>query len=187
MIICFIRHGMTAFNTEHRYLGRTDEPLCSKGIAEIVKKSYPYVNDVVCSPMKRCIETANIIYPHKKPMVADDLRECDFGLFEGKNYKELSGDPYYQKWLDSMGTIPFPNGESPDEFKNRCISAFESVMKELSGSESAAFVVHGGTIMSVMERYALPKREFYDYQLKNGEGYLCSYNGKNIKVIGEIK
>ena len=51
--------------------------------------------------MKRCIQTAQIIYPGREAVVVDDLKECDFGRFEGKNYIELSGDAYYQKWIDS--------------------------------------------------------------------------------------
>lgn len=186
MILYFIRHGKTASNFEHRYIGRTDEPLCQKGIEEIKSRSYPKAGKLVCSPMKRCIETAKIIYPDLNPFIVNDLRECDFGLFEGKNYEELCTDPYYQKWLDIMGTISFPSGESPNDFKNRCVHAFELTIRELSFVDSIAFVVHGGTIMSVMEKYAMPHREFYDYQLKNGEGYICSFDGKTITVIGDI-
>ena len=33
-------------------------------------------------------------------------------------------------------------------------------------------VVHGGTIMNIMEAYALPKKEFYEWHVDNGCGYL---------------
>ena len=48
------------------------------------------------------------------------LKECDFGDFENKNYKELSGNPDYQAWIDSGGALPFPGGEDPEGFRNRC-------------------------------------------------------------------
>ena len=38
MKLIFIRHGKTAGNLERRYIGRTDEPLCDEGIAEILGK-----------------------------------------------------------------------------------------------------------------------------------------------------
>ncbi len=37
--------------------------------------------------------------------------------------------------------------------------------------ETAAFIVHGGSIMSIMEAYGVPKGGYYDYQAENGEGY----------------
>ena len=53
MKLIFIRHGKTAGNLERRYIGRTDEPLCDEGIAEILGKEYPDADIVVASPMFR--------------------------------------------------------------------------------------------------------------------------------------
>ena len=39
------------------------------------------------------------------------------------------------------------------------------------GTESAAFVVHGGIIMAVLERFADRKKAFYEWHVGNGEGY----------------
>ncbi|MBQ3692032.1 MAG: histidine phosphatase family protein, partial [Clostridia bacterium] len=58
MKIIFIRHGKTQGNLEKRYIGKTDEHLCTVGIDELKNRSYPDTEIVVCSPMKRCIETA---------------------------------------------------------------------------------------------------------------------------------
>ena len=52
------------------------------------------------------------------------LKECDFGDFENKNYKELSGNPDYQAWIDSGGTLPFPGGEDSEAFRIRCREGF---------------------------------------------------------------
>lgn len=49
----------------------------------------------------------------------------DFGAFEGHNYQELSGDPAYQRWIDSGGTLPFPEGESREEFIRRNVAGYE--------------------------------------------------------------
>ena len=55
---------------------------------------------------------------------------------------------------------------------------FEKVIKECRHDQikSVAVVAHGGTIMSIMDRYARdengqPDGSYYDYQVKNGEGY----------------
>ncbi len=186
MRVIFIRHGKTSGNLEKRYIGKTDGPLCHEGENEIASREYPDADIVVSSPMKRCIQTAELIYPNKKMKIYDGLRECDFGDFEGKNYIELSENPDYQNWIDSGGTLPFPNGEAHEDFAYRCVSAFEKAVYDNRNSESAAFIVHGGTIMAVLEKYAEPKRSFYDYQVKNGCGYITEFENGKIRIAKEI-
>lgn len=175
--IVLIRHGMTEGNLKKRYIGTTDEPLCKEGIMKIEeccrRDIYPDAERIFASPKKRCIETAELIYPGRTFQVMDNLSECDFGLFENKNYLELSGCPEYQEWIDSGGKMPFPGGESREVFQKRSIEAFEGCLKRCmqDGIRRAAFVVHGGTIMSIMEKYARPLGSYYDYQIENGDGY----------------
>lgn len=175
MRIHLIRHGKTAGNLEKRYIGVTDEPLCPEGIAELLEKRYPDCELVIASPMKRCIETARLIYPNREIVTCADLSECDFGDFEGKNYIELSGNADYQRWIDSGGTLPFPNGESREKFKKRCVRGFDEMVRRYSERESISFVVHGGTIMAVMERYGGMGRGFYDYQIGNGDVFSLNF------------
>lgn len=186
MRIVFIRHGLTAGNLEKRYIGRTDEPLCSEGIAQLKKQTYPPCEVLICSPMKRCIQTAELIYPEHDIELCDDLRECDFGDFEGKNYKELSDNPDYQRWVDSGGGMQFPDGESPADFRQRCAAAFEMIVRKYPASGSIAFVVHGGTIMSVLEKYAVPYGDYYSWHCENGHGYICLWDGKSLSVKEKI-
>ena len=185
--LILIRHGKTAGNLLGRYIGsRTDEPLCDEGREGLAGKQLPEVERLYVSPMKRCVETAEILWPgfdRKKMQKVTDLRECDFGDFENKNYKELSGNGDYQAWIDSNGTLPFPNGESMDAFKSRCLEAFAWIVEDVSGAEQewiasgktgifrAGIVVHGGTIMAILEQYGYPKAAYFDYQVKNGCGY----------------
>ena len=185
--LILIRHGKTAGNLLGRYIGsRTDEPLCDEGREGLAGKQLPEVERLYVSPMRRCVETAEILWPgfdRKKMQKVTDLRECDFGDFENKNYKELSGNGDYQAWIDSNGTLPFPNGESMDAFKSRCLEAFARIVEEVSGAEQewiasgktgifrAGIVVHGGTIMAILEQYGYPKAAYFDYQVKNGCGY----------------
>lgn len=173
MKIYMIRHSITAGNLKKRYIGRTDEPLCQEGIRLLKGRRYPEAERIYVSPRKRCIETAELIYPGQSVQVIHELAECDFGIFENKNYLELSDCPEYQAWIDSGGELPFPNGESKEEFRRRSIRGFEDAiaMCRRENVESVAFVVHGGTIMSIMEKYASPAGTYYDYQLGNGEGY----------------
>lgn len=184
--ILLIRHGKTAGNLAKRYIGRTDEPLCPEGIAALREISYPSCDMVIASPMVRCRQTAAILYPHRPMRCYDGLRECDFGDFEGKTYRELSDNPDYIKWINSNGTLPFPHGEAHDDFKRRCISAFDRAIAE-NTFDTAAFVVHGGTIMAILEAYAFPQRAFYDYQVKNGHGFVTTFKGHRLHIISTIQ
>ena len=172
-----IRHGKTKGNTEGRYIGsRTDEPLCSQGADHLKGRAYPEADRVFASPMKRCLETAQIIYPGQSVQPVDDLRECDFGVFENLCYAELNGRADYQAWIDSGGEMPFPGGESRAEFAERCVRAFRKSIDGIPDGDYA-FIVHGGTIMAIMEAMAWPEGSYYDFQVKNGEGFILNADG----------
>ena len=179
--LTLIRHGATKANLEHRYLGRTDESLSSEGrkkIEDYVEMHrYPVCEILFSSPLSRCRETAGIIYPDMEINEIDSWMEIDFGRFEGKNYLELKEDPDYQKWIDSNATMKIPEGESRTEFEHRSRKGLQQVMEMLekvhieNGKIRAAAVVHGGTIMSLCSR--LTGGDYFDFQVKNGEGCRC--------------
>ena len=157
--MALIRHGMTPGNEEHRYIGRTDEPLSQKGREQLLtlqkKGVYPAAACVAASPLERCRQTAELLYPGQAPCVFDQFREMDFGAFEGHNYEELKADVRYQAWIDSNGTLPFPQGESREQFQRRCVEGFCELLKEVWTREklpaSLALIVHGGTIMALLD------------------------------------
>ena len=133
--LTLIRHGATLSNKEGRYLGKTDEALSLDGIRTLEKnvadRTYPAADLLFSGPMKRCLETAQILYPGQAPTLIPEWTEMDFGTFEGHNYKELSGDPDYQRWIDSGGTLPFPEGESREEFIRRSIAGYENMLHHM--------------------------------------------------------
>ena len=160
MKVILIRHGATMGNQEKRYIGITDEALCDTGIEKLLKNVhkdiYPAADKIYVSPMKRCIQTAQIIYPGREAVVVDDLK---------------AGDSYYQKWIDSNATLPFPEGEDIKAFRKRCTEAFIRIVKHAKDNESVALVVHGGTIMSILSEFY--GGGYYDYHCGNAEGYIC--------------
>lgn len=186
--IALIRHSITKGNLEKRYIGTTDESLCKVGIDLIKSKSFPLVEAVYCSPLVRCIETAKLIYKDIEPIIYKDLRECNFGLFENKNYIDLEGNIQYQKWIDSNGTLNFPEGESPEEFRNRSVKTFDEIVKDIfqRNIKSSAMIVHGGTIMAILDKYSFPHKDFYNWQVKNCEGFIIEID-KNLWIKGDKK
>lgn len=173
MNIFLIRHAKTIGNIEKRYIGITDESLSKE--ASINLEKYPVkMNLIYSSPLKRCIETAKIFFPLEEIFVVNDLKECDFGDFENKNYEELKNIQAYQDWIS--GKIDPPNGEKQVDFKKRCCKAFIDIINNsfAKNYENIAIITHGGTIMAIMEKFALPKKQFYDWQPKNTQGFILN-------------
>lgn len=172
--LLLIRHGETQGNKLKRYIGkRTDEPLLQEAEEMLKELDYGEPQAVYVSPLLRCTQTAKILFPGKKLNIIDELAECDFGEFENKNYLELDGNEHYQAWIDSGGLLPFPGGESREGFKRRNVTGFQMAVNNCirGGLFFAALVVHGGTIMNIMEEYADENRSFYEWHIKNGKGY----------------
>lgn len=190
--LTLIRHGKTPSNREHRYLGVTEEALSGEGrkqleiLAEkdILKK--PWL--LFISPMLRCQESAGILFPGREAYPIEEWREMNFGAYEGKNYEDLKNDSYYQKWIDSNGTLPFPEGESQQEYIKRCHRGLltatkiieEKIAREVAENQmtesqprNITAVVHGGTIMALL--HILAGGNYFDYQVKNGGGYCCKF------------
>lgn len=176
MQVILIRHSKTPGNAELRYNGRTDEPLSSEGVvlAEQVGADLS-VGTVYVTPLQRTKQTAAILFPKAEQIVVDDLREMDFGDFEGRSYTEMEHDEAYRGWVESGCLAPCPNGEGRPEFSERVCTAFAAIVQDAlqRREESLAFVVHGGTIMAIMERFARPKQDYYSYSVKNCQGYRC--------------
>lgn len=176
-----VRHGRTAGNDARKYLGcRTDESLTKEGRNDLkvfkdVKDAFdvdPAKAIIVSSPMKRAIETAERMFPEIKITTEEDLRETDFGKFEGKTYEDLNGDPDYQAWIDSGGTMQIPGGESMDSFRSRSMDGFRKALAAAvgEGKEMMIITAHGGTVMAVMS--SLFGGNYYDYYTLNGDGYI---------------
>ena len=93
MELILIRHLKTPGNEKRQYIGSTDEELSEQEVLNFKQRykidSYPQVQQVIVSPMKRCIQTAELIYPEVQIQQESLLKECDFGIFECKTYEEL--------------------------------------------------------------------------------------------------
>lgn len=173
-----IRHGMTEANLKGLYVGRTDTPLCDEGREKLRMLrdhcGYPEIQKLYSSPLTRCRETAEILYPDRMCEVVADFVECDFGAFDGKAIGELKNDPAFNAWIDSGMKTPPPGGESSRELEERVSRGLEYVFADMMSRRltSTAIVTHGGVIMTLLAKYGYPRRESpYDWVVANGTGY----------------
>ena len=172
-----IRHGITQGNLDGKYIGVTDLPLCSEGAEELYNKleenDYGSVQKVFISPLKRCRETAAILYPNTFISEIPELIEMNFGDFENKKAEDIMNSPEYKKFLKGGLDNSPPNGESMREVVERCVSAMEQIVSSMiqEGLTNCAVITHGGIIMNLLSCFGLPKYNPNDLVCDFGEGY----------------
>lgn len=175
--IKFIRHGKTEANADGRYIGLTDIPLSAEGINELYEKrselGYGSVQKVYTSPLRRCKQTADILFNGAYTAELGLLAEMNFGDFENKTPEQLASLPEYAKWLGGGLDSAPPNGESAREVVNRCYEALNIIISDMmyEGFTNTAVVTHGGIIMNALSCFGLPKLRPADYRCDFGEGF----------------
>jgi alpha-ribazole phosphatase len=193
-----VRHGITLWNVQKKYLGHTDIGLLDSEKSQldelravISKRSFDYI---FSSDLRRCQETAAYINPGGSIHVDPRLREMNFGEWEGKTYAELKYDNRYTKWLDNWEEHGPPKGETGLQFKARINDFLTSLEKEIierapleretlenneqtwvkGGTASQVLIVtHGGVMRYILSRF-IPDRSFWQWNLIHGRGYILS-------------
>lgn len=172
-----IRHGLTQGNMEGRFVGRTDLPVCEEGFDQLAALrdtyEYPRVEAVYCSPLTRCRQTAEFLYPDRLLTVVEDLQEMDFGDFEGRSIEELQKQEDFLEWMEDSAHNTPPNGESGIQFAGRLAQAVSQIFGHMmqQGITNAAVVTHGGVIMSLLSAFGHPQAEMGHWMTQNGHGY----------------
>ncbi|MBA9027956.1 histidine phosphatase family protein [Peribacillus huizhouensis] len=173
--ITLLRHGMTEANMKKQYVGWTDSPLTAEGLLELerLQSSYPNYEDLYCSDLNRCIQTANILFPKCEPILKEQFREMNFGEWEGRTYEQLLSFPHYMRWLEHPFEIGLPQGECYQDFNQRVLKAWDEMVEEMKikGTRNIAVVTHGGVIRNMLVYYAPEQKLFWEWSIPYGCGY----------------
>lgn len=195
-----IRHGLTSANDKGIYIGsRSDYSLSEKGINQLWNKKdefdYPKVERVYSSPMKRCLETAEILFPYREVQIVENMTELDFGEFDGKSVNELIDREDYKKWLKggSPDMRP-PGGESMEELMLRLYKGLHEIIMDMMNEEliHCAVVTHSGIISNMLYGFGLPKIDPKELACAPGEGYEILVTAKMwqqsqaFEILGKI-
>ena len=178
--IYLIRHGLFQGGSEDRYIGQTDVPLTREGREQLKNMAedygYPQADVVISSPLKRCLETAEIIYPGKEPIILQGLAEYDFGAFEGRTAAELMAKEDFVEWLKGGEDAGARDGETNGEFKKRICDTFVALVEGVmeANVNSAAVITHGGVIMALMQFFAFPEAPMSEWLTPCGCGYMLN-------------
>lgn len=173
----FFRHGITKGNLNAQYIGHTDLPLTTDSINELhsikAKYHYPKVDAVFSSPLKRCKDSAEIIFPDNTIITIDDFIEYNFGEFEQCTADDLKDNEDFKNWIGGDIYAKTPYGESNAEFAQRICAAFEKVIDGCikTGTQNIAIVGHAGVLMTLLSCYGLPEAPMAHWQMDPGYGF----------------
>lgn len=175
--IHIIRAGTALTDSTSPHIGGNDTSLSDIGKAQLLAMKenfeYPFVDTVYSSPMIRCIETANLLYPYNEVRPLDSLRALSLGEFESKTYEQLEKEPAFKKWLKNSAENPVPGGEDLITFSERIISALNSVFHEMMQEQvfSTAIITHNGVIMTLLAAIGQPKLPLNEWSVDNCTGF----------------
>ncbi len=166
------------WNAEKRYQGRrSDLPLSAEGEKAIKQINFT-VSRVFVSPLLRVRQSAARLFPRARQEVVADFAEFDFGAFEGRNYSEMEHDAAYRAWVDGGCVGRCPGGEDRAAFCARVCKAFEELLSTYvpCGAEPLVIVAHSGTLRAILERFALPRREYFSWEAPCGGGFALGWD-----------
>jgi len=172
MIIYSARHAETDTNKTPVICGNNDSfSLNANGINQSYRLAESMIGKgvdlIVCSSMKRAIQTAKYVADRLGVEIVIDerLRERNHGIFEGKSQK----DPEFLIGK-SQFAMRMEGGESIFDVVHRIYSAIDDIREKYAG-KTVIIISHGGTIGRVIESYFhdLSNNEFHDIFIKNCE------------------
>lgn len=163
--VFLVRHPRPDIATGVCY-GKLDLPLADPALhtVEALRCSLPQGAVVWSSPLRRCLELARAI--HREPSVHPDLREIDFGDWEGRGWDSIDRG-LLDAWADDIeGFVP-PGGESVASLRQRVTTAVQQILANTAGE--VIMVTHGG-VMRVLLADALGLRGAACLRIQIGYG-----------------
>jgi broad specificity phosphatase PhoE len=138
--VWLIRHGETEWSRSGAHTGRTDIPLIAAGekraaAAGRYLAARPFAL-VLTSPLKRAMDTCRIAGYGAVAQVEPNLREWDYGDYEGRTTADIRRDvPNWSLW-----TMGVPGGETIEQVADRARLVIERLS---SVSGEVALFAHG--------------------------------------------
>ncbi len=149
--IYLIRHGETENAHEMRYKGTIDVPLSENGAQQIARVAdflaqRTTLNFVYCSPLGRAQNSAEIIAQRYQiqPIILPQLREIDFGSWEGLNFEEVRAKypDEFNAWANDPLRQGPVNGETIAQLRDRVTEALDQILAN-NKDQNIAIVAHG--------------------------------------------
>ena len=153
--LILIRHGETLWNQQKKYCGFTDIGLNEKGKKQARQLSKRLaklkIHKIYSSDMKRTLQCAKIAFKHIPPVALTELREMNFGIFEGLTYQEIMNNysKVYQRWLNNPVNLIIPKGESLNNLADRVRKAIAKILFN-NKNKTVVVITHAGPIRVIL-------------------------------------
>ena len=148
-----LRHGATEHNAAGRFLSTEDPPLSDAGRAACCGVAEAFggisIARVFVSPMRRALETRDLVAPASPYEICDELREVDFGSWEGKTLEWLENNDAGRLAARRRDPVRFrpPGGESFEDAAPR----LRAVAERIPNGSNVLIIGHRGSL-GVLER-----------------------------------
>jgi broad specificity phosphatase PhoE len=149
--IVVVRHSETEWSLGGRHTSRTDLPLTARGRERAARLPSCLAGRkfalVMSSPLRRALETCELAGLRDAAVVTDDLREWDYGDYEGLTTPDIrEANPTWNLWTDGC-----PGGESPAEVSARADRAL-AALRHAGDGDAIAFA-HGHILRVLAARW----------------------------------
>jgi len=155
--LILVRHGATAWNSEERYQGQSDQPLDEMGQQQAAalaqRLAQEEIHAIYASDLKRAWDTATVIAePHDVPVQAEPrLREIDFGAWDGLTYGEI--EQRYSQALAAWKANPLKiapvEGENLGQVSGRVRAFLADTLRDRQ-EQTVLLVAHGGSLQVLL-------------------------------------
>jgi 2,3-bisphosphoglycerate-dependent phosphoglycerate mutase len=171
-VIYLARHGETDWNRERRWQGQTDTRLNAdgRGQAKVLAEAVASlgITRIHASDLLRARETAEIVALHLgiATVVTDrDLRERNFGVFEGLTFAECA-EAFPEMWARYRADRTRPEGAEPDSTLAGRVT--RGIERALEGPGIALVVSHGGAMRMYLQSQGKGVAKESDFAFANG-------------------
>lgn len=184
--IFLIRHGQTDGNARRQYCGLLDMELNAQGCGQVEKLALRLekeaIHKIYASDRKRAVQSARIIFQGRRINRIPELKEINFGIFEGKSHQEiLESEPgIYEQWLSDPYNTVVPEGEGLMDFQARVMRALDKIILA-NLNKTTAVVCHGGTISIILSRINGSKN-FWELIPKSASLNIIEYVNNQAKI-----
>ena len=165
-----IRHGQTAHSAADRFSGASDVDLAEEGRRQATCLAQRLAGEPIaafyCSPLRRAIETAGLIaHPHGlTPTPVADLREVDYGLWEGLPRDEVLARfaDEYAAWEGDPLTLAPRDGETGLAVLARMLPALRAIVRRHEGQRVAVVAHKSANRLALCGLLGLDPRTYRD-------------------------
>ena len=187
-MIYIIRHGQTELNNRQALQGRSDQPLNEAGIAQAKEaagklKDIPF-SAVYSSPLRRAVQTAELLVPGMCPVLDERLIEMDYGPYEGMDL--MNPAPEVLAFFKDFAHQPAPEGMEQLE---SVVSRAGAFLEECCRTEENILISTHAIAMKGILEYLTPESNgsYWSKYIGNCEVYTAEYRDGAFSVPVPLK